>query len=140
MSDSERRAFLMEGTRTAKVATTRKDGTPHVTPIWFVLDGDDVIFTTHETSVKGKALMREPRVALVVDDQEPPYSFVMIEGDVTLSRDPSDLLAWATAIGSRYMGLDRAEEFGQRNGVDGELIVRVTPTKTIAKANVSGYP
>lgn len=139
MSDAERRAFLMEGTRTAKVATTRRDGTPHVTPIWFVLDGDDVIFTTHESSVKGKALSRDPRIALVVDDQEPPFSFVMIEGTASLSRDDAELRAWATALGGRYMGADRAEEFGTRNGVEGELLVRVTPTKTIAKANVSGY-
>lgn len=139
MNDDDRRAFLMAGTRTAKVATTRKDGSPHVTPIWFVLDGDDVIFTTHESSVKGKALLRESKLSLVVDDQEPPYSFVMIEGTVSLSRDASALLTWATKIGGRYMGPDRAEEFGKRNGVDGELLVRVAPTKTIALANVSGY-
>lgn len=139
MSNDERREFLMAGTRTAKVATTRKDGSAHVTPIWFVLDGDDVIFTTHESSVKGKALGRDPRLSLVVDDQEPPYSFVMIEGAATISRDMDELVGWATKIGGRYMGADRAEEFGQRNGVDGELLIRVTPTKTIAKANVSGY-
>ncbi len=139
MTDPERRAFLMHGTRTAKVATTRKDGGPHVTPIWFVLDGDDVIFMTHETSVKGKALLRDHRVALVVDDQAPPYAFVMIEGTVSLTRDPDELFAWATAIGGRYMGADRAEEFGRRNGADGELVVRVTPTKTIALNDVSGY-
>jgi PPOX class probable F420-dependent enzyme len=139
MSDDERRAFLMQGTRTAKVATTRKDGSPHVTPIWFVLDGDDVIFTTHESSVKGKALTRDPKVSIAVDDQEPPYSFVMIDGTATLTRDYDELVAWATKIGGRYMGADRAEEFGKRNGVDGELLVRVTPTKTIAQADVSGY-
>jgi PPOX class probable F420-dependent enzyme len=139
MSDDERRAFLMQGTRTAKVATTRKDGSPHVTPIWFVLDGDDVIFTTHESSVKGKALTRDPKVSIAVDDQEPPYSFVMIDGTATLTRDYDELVAWATKIGGRYMGADRADEFGKRNGVDGELLVRVTPTKTIAQADVSGY-
>jgi PPOX class probable F420-dependent enzyme len=139
MSDDERRAFLMQDTRTAKVATTRKDGSPHVTPIWFVLDGDDVIFTTHESSLKGKALTRDPKVSIAVDDQEPPYSFVMIDGTATLTRDYDELVAWATKIGGRYMGADRAEEFGKRNGVDGELLVRVTPTKTIAQADVSGY-
>lgn len=130
---------MMEGTRTGKLATTMKDGSPHVTPIWFVLDGDDVIFTTHESSLKGKSLLRDGRVSMVVDDQEPPYSFVMVRGTVTVSRDRDELVAWATKIGGRYMGADRAEEFGQRNGVDGELLVRITPTKTIALANVSGY-
>src|SRR5205085_1815646 len=87
MTDDERRAFLMHGTRTGKLATTKRDGSPHVTPIWFVLDGDDVILTTHETSLKGKSLLRDGRAALVVDDQEPPYSFVMIEGPASVSRD-----------------------------------------------------
>jgi PPOX class probable F420-dependent enzyme len=137
MSDDERRAFLMHGTRTGKLATTKLDGSPHVTPIWFVLDGDDVIFTTHESSVKGKTLLRDGRVALAVDDQEPPYSHVLLQGTVTVSRDLDDLVLWATKIGARYMGADRAEEFGRRNGVEGELLVRLSPTKTIALAGVS---
>ncbi|HVV37306.1 MAG TPA: PPOX class F420-dependent oxidoreductase [Acidimicrobiales bacterium] len=139
MNDDARRAFLSEGTRTGKLATTMQDGSPHVTPIWFVLDGDDIVFTTHESSLKGKALLRDGRVSMVVDDQAPPYSFVMVKGTAVVSRDLDDLVAWATKIGGRYMGAERAAEFGQRNGVDGELLVRITPTKTVALANVSGY-
>ena len=130
---------MMEGTRTGKLATTSANGAPHVTPIWFVLDGDDIVFTTHESSLKGKALLRDGRVSMVVDDQEPPFSFVMVQGSADVSRNLDELVAWATKIGGRYMGAERAEEFGRRNGVDGELLVRVTPTKTIALANVSGY-
>ncbi|MEY2473109.1 MAG: hypothetical protein QOK28_2438 [Actinomycetota bacterium] len=137
MTDDERRAFMLEGTRTGKLATTNANGAPHVTPIWFVLDGDDIVFTTHETSVKGKSLLRDARVSMVVDDQAPPYSFVMVQGSVAVSRDLGELVRWATKIGARYMGADRAEEFGRRNGVDGELLVRITPTKTIAMRDVS---
>jgi PPOX class probable F420-dependent enzyme len=137
MTDDERRAFLMQGTRTGKLATVTASGRPHVTPIWFVLDGDDVIFTTHETSVKGRSILSDPRVALAVDDQEPPYSFVSIQGTASASRDLAELVVWATKIGGRYMGPERAEEFGRRNGVEGELLVRVTPTRTVAEAAVS---
>ena len=137
MTDEARRAFLMHGTRTGKLATTSAGGQPHVTPIWFVLDGDDIVFTTHATSVKGRAILREPRVAIAVDDQEPPYSFVMVQGTASVSRDFDALVEWATKIGGRYMGAERAEEFGRRNGVDGELLVRITPTRTIAHAEVS---
>jgi PPOX class probable F420-dependent enzyme len=137
MSDEERRAFMLDGTRTGKLATTNKDGAPHVTPIWFVLDGDDVVFTTHESSLKGKSLLRDGRVSMVVDDQEPPYSFVMVRGVAEVSRDMEALVAWATKIGGRYMGAERAEEFGKRNGVEGELLVRITATKTIAQRAVS---
>jgi PPOX class probable F420-dependent enzyme len=139
MSDEEYRAFMMYRTRTAKAATTRPDGRPHITPVWFVLDGDDLIFTTHETSLKAKDLRRDPRICLCVDDETPPFDYVMIEGTVTLSEDLEELRRWATAIGGRYMGADRAEEFGRRNGVPGELLVRVSPTKVLARADIAGY-
>lgn len=138
MDDDERRAFLLEGTRTAKLATTRADGAPHVAPVWFLLDGHDVLCTTWHESVKAKALRRDPRVALTVDDPTPPYAFVIVEGTATISEDPAELVAWATRIGARYMGAERAEEFGRRNGVPGELLVRITPTKVIAQADLAG--
>ena len=56
MTAEEIRAFLLEGTRTGKLAWVGQDGRPHVAPIWFVLDGDDLIFNTHEDSGKAKAL------------------------------------------------------------------------------------
>jgi PPOX class probable F420-dependent enzyme len=139
MSDEEYRVFMTHGTRTAKAATTRPDGRPHITPVWFVLDGVDLIFTTHETSLKAKDLRRDPRICLCVDDETPPFDYVMFEGAVTLSEDLEELRRWATAIGGRYMGHKRAEEFGRRNGVPGELLVRVTPTKVLARADIAGY-
>ncbi|MEY2425302.1 MAG: hypothetical protein QOI61_874 [Actinomycetota bacterium] len=137
MSDEERRSFLMHGTRTGKLATANAAGQPHVTPIWFVLDGDDLIFTTHNSSVKGRSILRDPRVAIAVDDEAPPFSFVAIQGTAAVSEDLDDLVRWATQIGGRYMGADRAEEFGRRNGVEGELLVRVTPTRVVALRAVS---
>jgi PPOX class probable F420-dependent enzyme len=137
MSDEERRAFLMHGTRTGKLATTRRDGRPHVVPIWFVLDGDDVMFTTGSGTAKGKAMARDPRVALCVDDDRPPFAFVLIEGTVTTTNDVDEMLPWATAIGGRYMGADRAEEFGRRNAVPEELLVRIKPTRIVAEGGVS---
>jgi PPOX class probable F420-dependent enzyme len=137
MSDQERRDFLGADTRTAKLATTRKNGAPHVAPIWFVLDGDDVVFTTGEHTVKGKTLLRDGRVAICVDDERPPFSYVLIEGTANISRDADDLLLWATRLGARYMGGDQAEQFGRRNAVPGELLVRVTPAKMIAEANIA---
>jgi hypothetical protein len=64
--------------------------------------------------------------------EEPPYGFVQVQGDAELSEDPGELLSTATAIAARYMGQDRAEEFGKRNGVPGELVVLLRPTKVLA--------
>lgn len=139
MSEDEWRAFLAEGTRTGRLATVRANGAPHVAPIWFLPDGDDLVFTTGADTVKGRNLRRDPRASLCVDDDRPPYAFVLVDGTVTLSGDPGQLLHWATRIGGRYMGEDRAEEFGRRNGVPGELLVRLTPTRVIAQRDVAGY-
>ena len=129
------REFVMFETRTAKLATVRSNGQPHVTPVGFVLDGDDVVFMTGMNSVKGKALLRGGMAALCVDEECAPFSFVIIEGTVSLSEDTDDLLTWATAVGGRYWGADRAAEFGRRNGVPGEMVVRVSPTKVVARLN-----
>jgi PPOX class probable F420-dependent enzyme len=138
MTPDEARAFLLEGTRTAKLATTTRDGDPHVSPVWFALDGDDLVFTTGRDRVKGMHLRRDPRVALVVDDERPPFAFVHVRGRAALDEGASDLLYWTTRIAARYMGEEHADEYGRRNAVPEELLVRVTPGKVIAKSDVAG--
>jgi PPOX class probable F420-dependent enzyme len=132
MSDEQRRQFLTHGTRTAVLSVTRKDGRPHAAPIWFVLDGDDVLFTADGASVKAHALRRTGQAHLTVHDDVPPFSFVTIGGPVEISEDPDALLEWATRIAGRYMGADRADEYGRRNGVPGELLVRLRPERVVA--------
>ena len=132
MTEEEWRAFVSDGTRTGKLSTVRADGSPHVAPVWFVLDGDDLVFNTGKTSVKGRNLARDGRVALCVDDDRPPYSFAVLEGRARISEDPAELRHWAARIAARYMGEDRAEEFGERNGTPGELVVRVAIEKVVA--------
>ncbi len=137
MTDEEYRGFLLEGARTAVLATVRADGRPHAAPIWFDLDGDRLIFMTGETTVKGRNMRRDPRVSLCIDDEDPPFHFALIEGAAELVADDPDFLYWATRIGGRYMGADRAEEFGRRNAVEGELLVRIRPTKILARAAIA---
>jgi PPOX class probable F420-dependent enzyme len=133
MTDAEIWKFLSEGTRTAHIATVRRDGQPHVKPVWFVLDGEpgapELVFTTGADTVKGRTLRRDGRIAVSVDDPAPPYSFVVLTGTTQVSEDLAGLRAAAARIGARYMGPGRAEEFGKRNGVPGELLVRLVPTR-----------
>lgn len=133
----ECRQFLLEHPHTAKIATVRADGRPHVAPVWFVLDGDTLIFNTWHSTVKALNMQRDPRVCLCIDDETPPFSYVQIEGIATLSTELESLRYWATQIGGRYMGEGRAEEYGKRNGAPGELLVRVTPTKILYKKNIA---
>ncbi len=137
MTPEEIRSFLLERARTGKLATVRADGRPHVAPIWFDLDGETLIFTTWHESVKAVNLGRDPRVSICVDEETPPFAFIIIEGTASISTDPADLLHWATRIAGRYMGAELAEAYGKRNGVPGELLVRITPTKIVAQKNIS---
>lgn len=137
MTNEESRSFMLDRARTAVLATVRADGRPHVAPIWFDLDDEVLVFMTGETTVKARNMRRDPRVSLCVDEEEPPFHFVAIEGISELSAGDPDLLYWATRIGGRYMGSDRADEYGRRNAVEGELLVRVAPQKIVAYKNIS---
>ncbi|MEU1015465.1 MULTISPECIES: PPOX class F420-dependent oxidoreductase [unclassified Streptomyces] len=137
MTDEQWRDFVSHGTRTGKLSTVRADGAPHIAPIWFLLDGDDLVFNTGKETVKGRNLARDGRVALCVDDDRPPFAFVVLQGHAELIEDIDQVRHWATRLGARYMGEERAEEFGKRNGVPGELLVRVTIDKVLAYADVS---
>jgi PPOX class probable F420-dependent enzyme len=137
LTEPEWRAFLSHGTRTGKLATVRADGRPHVAPVWFVLDGPDIVFNTNTATVKAANLRRTGQAALCVDDETPPFGYVLIDGTVTISEDPAELVDTATRIGARYMGAERGAEFGRRNGVPGELVVRLRPAKVIAQAEIS---
>ena len=138
IASPELRAFLLAGTRTAKLATVRADGQPHVVPIWFLLDEDTIIFTTWSTSVKARNIRRDHRVSLCVDDEQPPFSFAAIEGTAQfIDADHETLKIWATRIAGRYMGEDHAEAYGLRNSVEGELLARITPTKIIFQQGIA---
>jgi PPOX class probable F420-dependent enzyme len=137
LTNAEARTFLLERPRTAKLATVRADGRPHIAPVWFDLDEDTVVFTTWHATVKAANIRRDPRVCLCVDDDQPPFSYVMIEGIATLADDLDALRVWATRIAGRYMGEMLGASYGQRNGVPGELLVRVAPTRIVAQANIA---
>lgn len=137
MSEQEWRAFVSEGTRTGRAGVTRADGSPHVTPIWLLLDGADVVFTTSSASVKGRVLRRDPRLSICIDEDRPPYQYVMITAEARFVEDSDELLRWATALGGRYTGADRAEEYGRRNAVPDEFLVRARITKVIAYSDIA---
>jgi PPOX class probable F420-dependent enzyme len=138
ITDPQVRDFLTHGTRTGKLAYLSPSGRPLVTPIWFIVEDDTLVFNTGAETAKGRALAKDPRVTLAVDLEEPPYAFVQVQGDAELSEDPAELLRTATAIASRYMGAENAEAFGRRNAVPGELLVRLRPTRVIAAFDLTG--
>ena len=131
------REFLSAGTRTGKLGWVAADGRPLVAPIWFVIEGDDVLFNTVAATAKGRAIARDLRLVLTVDLEEPPYGFVQVQGVAEATDEPAEVRRIATMAGARYMGADRAEEFGARNGVPGEIGVRLRPSKVIAELDMT---
>jgi PPOX class probable F420-dependent enzyme len=138
LTDPEVRDFLLEGTRTGKLSYRAADGRPLVAPVWFVIEDGALVFNTGKDSAKGQSLARDPRTAICVDLEQPPYGFVQVQGVAELSEDPAELLRTATAIAARYVGPALAEEFGRRNGVLGEFVVRLRPAKVLAVLDIIG--
>jgi PPOX class probable F420-dependent enzyme len=141
MTKDEIRNFLLQGTLTGKLGTINKDGTPHVVPIWYTIDeGDDIIFNTNGQSVKAKNIMRDNRVRLCVDDQTPLFSFVLIDGIAQIERvESSEIYKWAKNIAARYMGDDKSEAYGKRNSGEGEILVRIKPTRIFGQKDTAGW-
>jgi len=137
MSADEAWSFLRAGSRTATFASVREDGRPHAVPTWYAVDGDEIVFTTWHTTVKAANIRSRPHVVVVVQDPEPPYTYVSVEGEAELVDDLPLCRAISTQLGAKYMGDDRAEEFGKRNGVEGELVVRIRPIKIHGVAGVA---
>lgn len=149
MSKMEIKKFLMHGTFTAKLATVKKNGSPHIVPIWFVLDDTkdrttkkigDIILTTYEDSLKARNIERDNRISICIDDQTPQFSFVTISGTAKIFRDKqNELLKWATKIAGRYMGKSNAKAYGERNSTEGAVLVRIRPTKIIAEKDIAAW-
>ena len=138
MLTPEVREFLSHGTRTGKLGFIAADGRPLVAPIWFVVQDDELWFNTGGGTAKGRAIARDPRLVICVDVEAPPYAFVQVQGVASISEDPQELVASATLLAARYMGAERAEEFGRRNAVPGELLVKLRPTKVVADMDITG--
>ena len=132
-------AFLMARPRPAKLATVRPDGRPHVVPIWFERDEEQIVFTTWHTSVKARNLDHNPWLSLCVDDEAPPFAYVKVDGTAAFGDDPDELRHWATRIAGRYMGAALAETYGNRNAVAGELLVRVAVGDIMGEDDVAGW-
>ena len=155
MSRVEIKKFLMQGTFTGKLVTTKKDGSSHVVPVWFVFDSnnndgrvsetekegyDDIIFTTSSGSAKARNIQRENRVSICVDDQTPPFSYVVIYGIARIQHcQQTELFRFATKIAQRYVGKEVAELYGKRNSAEGEVLVRIKPIKVTAEKDIAGW-
>ena len=139
MSEAEWQSFIQSGTKTGKVSTIRKDGSPHCVPVWFVFANNALTFMTWHKSLKAQHIARDNRVSITIDSEDFPYRFVTIEG-VAEIEEPTieDLYAFSRQVAQRYVPADRIDEFADRNAVPGEVLVHVKPTKILSAKDVAG--
>ena len=124
------------GNKACHIALTRPDGRPHVTPVCFILDGDELAFALSPGSVKGKSLARDRRIAVCVSDESQPYSFVTIEGEAQVSADADQIKHIAAGIANRYYASEAADEFAESFVQAGFTAVRITITNVIARSGL----
>jgi PPOX class probable F420-dependent enzyme len=136
MTDDEWRAFITTGTKLAHVALTRTDGRPHLTPVCFVLDGDELAFALSPGSVKGKLLARDQRIAVCVSDERQPYGFVTIEGEARISAEPDRIRPIATGIAERYYPSQPPEAVAESFVQEGFRAVRISIVNVIARSGL----
>jgi len=136
MTDNEWRSFVRAGTRLAHIGLTRADGRPHVTPVCFVLDGDELAVVLSPGSVKGKSLARDRRVAACVSDERQPYGFVTVEGIAWISAEPDRVKHVGAGIAERYYPAQPAAEVAESFVREGFTAVRISITNVIARSGL----
>jgi PPOX class probable F420-dependent enzyme len=136
MTDNEWRSFVTAGTRLAHIGLTRTDGRPHVTPVCFILDGDELAFVLSPGSVKGKSLTRDRRIAVCVSDERQPYGFVTVEGHARISAEPEQVKHVAAGIAERYYPAQPAAEVAESFVQEGFTAVRISITNVIARSGL----
>ncbi len=124
---AEQRAFL-EAKRFAVLGTMNPSGSPHLTVMWYVLDGDEIVFNTKAGRAKESNLARDPRVSLLVYD-ETGYKYMRIDGRVRAITDPAVAHRDIARLAIRYHGEERAQGAIARFNTEERISYRLPTTR-----------
>ena len=129
MIGNEEQDAFVSGNKWAVVTTLRSDGAPSSSVVFYAREGDEILFSTTEDRLKAKTLERDPRIAVCVIDEGPPYRYVTVEGRAALQRD--DIVPAHVAINKAMRGGDFTPPAGfeERLRQQRRLIVRVRPER-----------
>ncbi|MET9417685.1 PPOX class F420-dependent oxidoreductase [Streptomyces klenkii] len=113
----------------ATVATVQPDGSPQLTVTWLTRDGDDLLISTTVGRRKEKNLRRDPRVTVMINPHNAPYTYAEVRGTATLTTEGGQELI--DELSRKYTGKDYAD-FNPAAKDDAErVVVRVTPRKVV---------
>ncbi|AUY51119.1 PPOX class F420-dependent oxidoreductase [Streptomyces sp. CB01881] len=123
---SDRAKALIDGKSFAVVSTLQPDGSPQSSVVWVKRDGEDILFSTVEGRRKHLNLVKDPRISLVVNPPESPYTYLEVRGEVTLTREGGRELI--DELADKYRG----EKVYNYDGPDDvRVVVRITPRKVV---------
>lgn len=114
LTTSEHDEFLAQPGILCRIATVTADGAPHVTPVWFIREGEDVFVTPRAQSSWLENVRREPRVALTIDEEAHPYRKVTLEGRARVVHELGEDDRWRDLYGriaTRYVPAESAEAY-----------------------------
>ena len=119
---------LLESTIPARLAYIATDGTPRVIPIWFHWNGAEFVLATPPKAPKVKALSKNPRVALTIDDNNFPHKVLLIRGTARLQTMEGIVPEYAAAA-ERYFGREQGQAWvAQLRGMVPNMVrIAVTP-------------
>ena len=136
MSEDELRAFVAEQ-KVMSVATTGPSGRPHLVPLWFVPDGEELIGWTYAKSQKAKNLERDPRATVQIEHgvEYQELRGVMFECDVAVEHDPDEVAGYGRALFTRYgpggeLSPEAAEMVAKQ--ASKRVGLRFRPTRTVS--------
>jgi len=128
MIPKERREFL-EKNRLAIVGVPRRAGPPHMTPVYYVLDGDEIIISTTASRFKGRAVRKNADVSLCVLGEQPPFPYLLVYGKGRIDEDGA--VDAMMRIGERMTGNPIPESarpaVEERARKEGRVVLRVRP-------------
>ncbi|MFJ9406472.1 PPOX class F420-dependent oxidoreductase [Streptomyces sp. NPDC101393] len=122
---------LLDGPVFVTVATIQPDGSPQVSPVWVKRDGNDLLISTTVGRRKETNLRRDPRVTVVVQPADAPYTYAEVRGSATLTTEGGQQLI--DELSHKYTGKSYAEFNPSSKDDDERVIVRVTPRKVVGR-------
>jgi PPOX class probable F420-dependent enzyme len=119
--------LLLEAPSPAVLATTRNDGSPYTSPVWFRWTGEAFEVVIALGDVKLRHLERDPRCSLVVFEAVPPFRGVEARGEGTLTH--GDVTESRRSIAGRYLGREDGERFAAARRSKPGVLLRLVPVE-----------
>jgi PPOX class probable F420-dependent enzyme len=120
---SERQSRFVEKPRIGRLGTTRRDGSPHIAPVWYRYEDGDFLVLTDRGSQKHRNIQHDDRVVFCIDDERPPYHTVLIRGRARVEPEPGP--AWRLALAVHYLGEDGGRRYIEQSGNSDGVLLRI---------------